>query len=89
MTELERMLKNALLSLEQNLIATQKTQTTSLTNHQRSLESHAQAIGKLQEKIDQLQVEQQESEKLLHGLCDAYKSLESLLARMNAMLNAK
>jgi hypothetical protein len=44
MTELERMLKNTLLTLERDVTVTQKTHSTSLVNHQRSLESHAQAI---------------------------------------------
>ena len=57
MTELERMLKNTLIALEQDLTATQKTHGTSLVNHQRSLESHAQAIRQLQEKVGQLQTE--------------------------------
>ena len=47
MTELERTLKNTLLTLEQELNATQKMHGTSLVNHQRSLESHAQTIRQL------------------------------------------
>ncbi|OXS29458.1 MULTISPECIES: hypothetical protein [unclassified Desulfovibrio] len=51
MTELERTLKNTLLTLEQELNATQKMHGTSLVNHQRSLESHAQTIRQLQENV--------------------------------------
>ncbi len=75
MTELERTLKNTLLTLERDLTATQKAHGTSLVNHQRSLESHAQAIRRLQENIGQLQTEQQES---------AWH-----LQRLSALLNAK
>ena len=89
MTELERTLKNTLLTLEQDLTATQKAHGTSLVNHQRSLESHAQAIRQLQEKVGQLQAEQQESARLLQRLSDIHANLEPLLSRLSALLNAK
>lgn len=89
MTELERALKNTLLTLERELIATQKTHDTSLANHQRSLESHAQVIRQLQEKIGQLQTEQQESARHLQRLSDIHASLKPLLSRLSALLNAK
>ncbi|MDL2216756.1 hypothetical protein LJB81_03365 [Desulfovibrio sp. OttesenSCG-928-M14] len=89
MTELERMLKNTLLILEQELAATQKTHGTSLVNHQRSLESHAQAIRQLQENIGQLRAEQQESARHLQRLSDIHANLEPLLSRLSALLNAK
>lgn len=47
MTELERTLKNTLLTMERDLTATQKAHDTSLANHQRSLKSHAQAFRQL------------------------------------------
>jgi TolA-binding protein len=89
MTELERTLKNTLLTLEHDLTATQKAHSTSLTNHQRSLESHAQAIRQLQEKISQLQTEQAESARHFQRLSDIHVILEPLLSRLNALLNAK
>ena len=89
MTELERTLKNTLLTLERELTATQKAHGTSLVNHQRSLESHAEAIRQLQEKIGQLQAEQQESARHLQRLSDIHANLEPLLSRLNALLNAK
>ncbi|MDR2573565.1 MAG: hypothetical protein LBC94_04345 [Desulfovibrio sp.] len=89
MTELERTLKNTLLTLERELSATQKAHATSLVNHQRSLESHAQAIQQLQENIGQLQAEQQESARHLQRLSDIHANLEPLLSRLNALLNAK
>ena len=89
MTELERMLKNTLLTLERDLSATQKTHSTALVNHQRSLESHAQAIRQLQEKIGQLQAEQQESARHLERLSAIHASLEPLLSRLSTLLNAK
>ena len=89
MTELERTLKNTLLTLEQELSATQKAHSISLANQQHSLESHAQAIWQLQEKVSQLQTEQQESARLLQRLSDIHTNLEPLLSRLNALLNAK
>ena len=89
MTELERMLKNTLLTLERELTATQNAHATSLVNHQRSLESHAQAIRQLQEKIGQLQAEQQESARHLQRLSDIHANLEPLLSRLSALLNGK
>ena len=89
MTELERTLKNTLLTLERDLTATQKAHGTSLVNHQSSLKSHAQAIRHLQEKIGQLQAEQQESARHLQRLSDIHASLEPLLSRLSAILSAK
>lgn len=89
MTELERTLKNTMLILERDLSATQKVHSTSLVNHQLSLESHAQAIRQLQEKISQLQTEQQESTRHLQCLSDIHANLEPLLSRLSALLNAK
>ncbi len=89
MTELERILKNTLLTLEQELSATQRMHNTSLVNHQRSLESHAQAICQLQEKIGQLRAEQTESARHLQRLSDIHANLEPLLSRLSALLNAK
>lgn len=89
MTELERMLKNTLLTLERDLTATQKTHGTSLSNHQRSLESHNQAIRQLQENVNQLRAEQTESARHLQRLSDIHANLEPLLSRLSALLNAK
>ena len=91
MTELERTLKNTLLTLERELSATQKTHSASLVNHQRSLdvECHNQAIRQLQEKIGQLQAEQAESARHLQRLSDIHANLEPLLSRLSALLNAK
>ena len=89
MTELERTLKNTLLTLERDLSAAQKTHSASLDNHQRSLENHAQVIRQLQEKIGQLQTEQAESARHLQRLSDIHANLEPLLSRLSALLNAK
>ena len=89
MTELERILKDTLTTMERDLTAAQKAHSTSLVNHQRSLESHAQAIRQLQEKIGQLQTEQQESARHLQRLSDIHANLEPLLSRLSALLNAK
>lgn len=89
MTELERILKNTLTTLERGLTAMQKAHSTSLVNHQRSLESHAQTIRQLQEKIGQLQTEQAESARHLQRLSDIHANLEPLLSRLSALLSAR
>lgn len=89
MIELERTLKNILLTLEHDLTATQQAHDTSLINHQRSLESHAQAIRQLQEKIGQLQIEQQESARRLQRLSAIHANLEPLLSLLNVILNGR
>ena len=89
MTELERTLKNTLLTLERDLTTTQKAHSASLTNHQCSLENHAQVIHQLQEKIGQLQTEQIASAQHLRRLSDIHANLEPLLSRLSALLNAK
>lgn len=89
MTELERTLKNTLLTLEQELTATQKVHSISLGKHQCSLENHAQAIRQLQEKIGQLQIEQAESARHFQRLSDIHANLEPLLSRLRVLLNAK
>ena len=89
MTELERSLKNTLLTLERELTATQKAHATSLVNHQHSLERQAQAIRQLQEAIGQLRAEQQESARHLQRLSDIHANLEPLLSRLNALLGGK
>ena len=89
MTELERMLKKTLLTLERDLTATQKMHGTSLVNQQRSLESHVQAIRQLQENVSQLRAEQQESARHLQRLSDIHANLEPLLSRLSALLSAK
>ena len=87
MTELERTLKNTLLTLEQELTTTQKEHSASLVNHQRSLETLAQAIRQLHGNIGQLQTEQQESARHLQRLSDIHTNLEPLLSRLSASLN--
>ena len=89
MTELERLLKNTLLTLERDLTATQETHGTALDNQQRSLEGHAQAIHQLQEDVSQLRAEQTESARHLQRLSDIHANLEPLLSRLSALLNAK
>lgn len=89
MTELGRMLKDTLTTMERGLTDTQKAHGASLANQQRNLESHVQAIRQLQEKIRQFRAEQQESARHLQRLSDIHAKLEPLLSRLSALLNAK
>jgi chromosome segregation ATPase len=74
MTELERMLKDALTRMEQETSA--------------ALQAQKQELTALREKVTRLDTEQQQSARLLHDLCAAYKSLEPLLTRLSGIVNA-
>jgi uncharacterized protein with HEPN domain len=89
MTEIERMLKDTLTHMEQELTATQRTQGTSLTNQQRTLESHTKAIRQLGEAIGKLQIEQEESTRHLQRLSDIHANLEPLLSHLSSILSDK
>ena len=89
MTELERILKNTLLTLEQELSATQEAQAKRLNGQQERLEAQARFIQELRQSINQLKVEQQESARHLQRLSDIHSSLEPLLSRLNNLLSGK
>jgi predicted RNase H-like nuclease (RuvC/YqgF family) len=89
MTELERMLKDTLTRMEQDLIATQRNQGNSLHSQQCTLENHTKAIRQLGEAIGKLQTEQEESARHLQRLSDIHANLEPLLSRLSGILNGK
>ena len=89
MTELERILKNTLTAVEQNLTATQETQAKRLDGQQALLEAQGQYIQELRRNVKQLQDEQQESAQHLQRLSAIHANLEPLLSRLSALLNAK
>jgi len=89
MTELERMLKNTLTTLEQDLSISQKAHGATLDNQQRILETHNQDIRHLQETVSRMKTEQAESARHLQRLSDIHTRLEPLLSRLNALLNTK
>ena len=82
MTELERILKETLTTMEREITATQEA-------HKKTLEAHNQAIRHLQQRVSRIETEQQESVRHLQHLSDIHASLEPLLSRLSAILNGK
>lgn len=82
MTELERILKASLTTMERELTVTQ-------AGHQKTLEEHGQAIQGLQQSVNRIHAEQQESARHLQHLSDIHANLEPLLSRLSAILNAR
>ena len=89
MTELERILKNTLTTVEQNLTATQEIHAKRLDGQQTRLEAQGQYIQELRRSVNQLQSEQIESVRHLQRLSDIHTNLEPLLSRLSALMNAK
>ncbi len=82
MTELERIFKETLTTMERELIATQEVYKT-------RLEAHDNAIQRLQQSVKQLQAQQLESARHLQHLSDIHANLEPLLSRLNDILNGR
>ena len=96
MTELERILKDTLTKMEQDMTATLETHSKALAELQqtlveqrRSLDAQRQTLNRQQEQISRIAAEQQESVRHLQRLSDIHKSLEPLLSRLNALLNGR
>lgn len=86
MTELERMLKDSLLTLEREMSDAQTRQERQLNGQQERLKAQDGDIQELRRAIRQLQTQQQESEQHLRRLSDVYRDLESLLTKLNGLL---
>lgn len=82
MTELERILKETLTTMEREMTATQEA-------HKETQEAHNQAIQHLQQRMSRIEAEQQESARHLQHLSDIHAKLEPLLLRLSAILNGK
>ena len=89
MTELERMLKDTLTRMEQDIIATLISQGKTLEEQQRALTAHSQGLRQLQETNSRSSADLQALTKRLEGLAELYKSLETLLPHLNGLLNGK
>ncbi len=96
MTELERILKDTLTKMEQDMAATLESHSQSLTELQqtlveqrRSLDAQRQALNRQQEQVNRITVEQQDSARHLQRLSAVHASLEPLLSRLNALLQGK
>lgn len=82
MTELERILKESLTTMERELTASREA-------HEKILGTHGQAIQSLQQSVTRIQAEQQESARHLQHLSDIHANLEPLLSRLSAILSGK
>ena len=89
MTELERMLKDTLTRMEQDITATLTSQGKTLEEQQRALTAYSQRLRQLQEANSRSKADLQELTKRLEGLAELYKNLETLLPRLNGLLNGK
>ena len=87
MSELERILKGALVGLERELFSKLMVQSQTLAEHQKKMTAQDQELKKLREQVSQLQQEQQEGEKYWKDLNSVSKNLEPLLLRLNTWLN--
>ena len=82
MTELERLLTEALANMEQVLHDTQNTQARTLQHHNKELEN-------LKITISTLQTEQLALTERLQRLNTVYENLQPLLTRLNGLLNGR
>ena len=89
MAELERMLKDTLTRMEQELSTTQASQGKTLEEQQRALTAHSQGLRQLLEENSQIKADLQALTRRLHDLAEAYKSLETLLPHLNGILNGR
>jgi len=89
MTELERMLKDTLTRMEQDITATLTSQGKTLEEQQRALTAHSQSLRQLQEVNSRSNADLQALTKRLEGLAELYKNLETLLSRLNGLLSGR
>jgi DNA repair exonuclease SbcCD ATPase subunit len=89
MTELERMLKETLTRIEQDFSRSLAVQGTTLGEQQRALTAHIQNLRQLQEEIGQGKADLQALMRRLEDLAGLYKRLETLLPRLNSVLNGR
>ena len=89
MTELEKMLKDTLTRMEQDVAATLTRQGKILEEQQRTLTAHSQSLRQLQEAHSRSNADLQALTKRLENLAGLYKNLEILLPRLNSILNGR
>ena len=89
MTELEKMLKDTLIRMEQDISATLTSQGKTLEEQQRALTTHSQDLRQLREMNSRNNADLQALMRRLEGLAELYKSLEALLPRLNGLLSGR
>lgn len=89
MTELERILTDALSVLERELRQAQDAQAQILTEQEQTLTAHADALLQIQQQVSNLRAQQRESTLQLQRLSELSTKLEPLLTHLNVMLGEK
>ena len=89
MTELEKMLKDTLTRMEQEFSATLTNQGKTLGEQHRILTAHSQGLRQLQEENSRNSADLQALTQRLEDLAGLYRSLETLLPRLNTLLNGR
>ena len=89
MTELERMLKDTLTRMEQDIAAALASQGKTLDEQQRALAAYSRILQQLQKEVSRSNADLQALTNRLESLAELYKSLETLLSRLNGILNGR
>jgi ABC-type transporter Mla subunit MlaD len=89
MTELERMLKDALARMEQEMTSTLQAHGTALDEQRQQLAVQEKALAQQQGQMQRMNNDLQVLTWRLQESGDASASLEPLLSRLNAILNGR
>ena len=89
MTELERMLKDTLARMEQEMTSTLQAHGAALDDHRQRLGVQEKAMAQQQGQMQRINNDLQVLTRRLQESGDAYTSLEPLLSRLNAMLSGR
>jgi ABC-type transporter Mla subunit MlaD len=89
MTELERMLKDTLARMEQEMTSTLQAHGTALDDHRQRLAVQEKALAQHQGQMQRMNNDLQALTRRLQESGDASASLEPLLSRLNAMLSGR
>jgi chromosome segregation ATPase len=89
MTEIERMLRDTLTRMEQDVSAQLASRDKTVEEQRRALAALGRELQRLQEENDASKADVQALTRRLQSLSDAYNSLEPLLTRLSGILNGK
>jgi uncharacterized protein involved in exopolysaccharide biosynthesis len=87
MTELERILKDTLTRMEQEFSAALEAQSRIQEELRQTLDAHSRSLRQLQEQTARLKADGEALTKRLEDFGASCKDLETLLPRLNRLLN--